>query len=367
MWDYVINLAFEGMTNNTGGKETYIINVFNALDKTKYRCYFIAYDDEIAYEQYLKDNGATVVHITGRNKSIIRFIKELNSFFSSNHIDVLWAHKTTLSSCEIFNIAKKYKVPVRIIHSHCSENMGGKLTYVLHQFNKHNIDNKATVRVACSDVASKWFFGDKKSIILKNAIELDKFKFNPEIREQMRKQLCVDGKFVIGHVGRFGIEKNHTKLLDIFKTLHDKDKNTVLILCGDGEERVNIEKKIKDLDLKGSVKLMGVVRNVSDYLQAFDIIVMPSLFEGLPFSLLEAQAAGLKCIVSDTVSVESNIAEWNKYVGLGSPDCEWSETILSESMQYDRAEGYRILKKKGFDLKENIRIIEKIINGDKLK
>ena len=107
----MINIAFEGMTNNTGGKETYIINVFNALDKKMYKCFFIAYDEEIAYEQYLKDNGAIVVHVTSRNKNLFSFKKELNIFFSSNHIDALWAHKTTLSSCEILSIAKKHNVP----------------------------------------------------------------------------------------------------------------------------------------------------------------------------------------------------------------------------------------------------------------
>ena len=358
----MINIAFEGMTNNTGGKETYIINVFNALDKKKYKCFFIAYDEEIAYEQYLKDNGAIVVHVTSRNKNLFSFKKELNIFFSSNHIDALWAHKTTLSSCEILSIAKKHNVPVRIIHSHCSENMGGKLTYVLHTINKMTIDQKATVRVACSDVASKWFFDDKKSIILKNSIDLDKFKFNANVRKQMRKELNAEDKFVVGHVGRFGVEKNHTKLLSVFKKLHDQDKNTVLVLCGDGEERANIERKIADLELTDSVKLMGIVRNVQDYLQAFDIIVMPSLFEGLPFALMEAQASGLKCVVSDTVSPESNVVGWNVSIGLSMTDDEWVKGITSCDMKYDRLEGYRILKEKGFDLKDCMKKVEKLIN-----
>ena len=361
----MINIAFEGMTNNTGGKETYIINVFNALNKEKYKCYFIAYDKEIAYEQYLKDNGAIVVHITSRNQNFFRFKKELNMFFSSNHIDVLWAHKTTLSSCEVLSIAKKHNVPVRMIHSHCSENMGGKLTYILHTINKMTIDRKATVRVACSDVASKWFFGDKKSIILKNAIDLYRFKFNPVIREKMRKELDVEDKYVVGHIGRFGIEKNHAKLLSVFKELHNQDNNTVLILCGDGEERANIEKRINELKLNDCVKLMGVVKNVNDYLQAFDIVVMPSLFEGLPFSLMEAQASGLKCVVSDTVSSESNVVGWNVSVGLNSPDTEWVEAINNLRELYNRDDGYSILKEKGFDFKDCINKVEKIINNHK--
>lgn len=362
----MINIVFEGMTENTGGKETYIINTFRELDKNKYKFFFISYNDEIAYEKELIDNGAKIIHITPRNKNPFLFLKDLYCFFSENKIDVLWAHKTTLSSCEILSVAKKHKVPVRMIHSHCSENMGGHFTKVMHDINKKMIRKMANVFLACSDVASNWFYDDKDSIVLMNAIKLQKYRFNLEIRERIRKEMNISDKIVLGHVGRLGVEKNHKKLINIFYALHKKNPDTVLLLCGDGEERENIENQIKELQIEESVKLLGKISNVNDMLQVFDILVMPSLFEGLPFALVEAQASGLKCVVSDTISPESNIMGWNVAVGLNAPDSEWVETIEKLDLSYDRELGYHRLVEKGFDLNHNISIIETII-GDRLK
>lgn len=357
----MINILVEGMTNSKGGKETYIINMFNFMDKTKYRFIFIAYDDEIAYEEYLKNAGAEVIHVAARHKGLFKHRKELCCLFETKHVDVVWAHKTTLSACEILSIAKTYRVPVRIVHSHSSQNMGGKFTYFMHKINQKFVFDWANVYMACSEVAAKWFYGNHPAIIIKNGIDLEKFKFSQELRDKIRNRLKLQNDFVIGHIGRFGKEKNHKKLIDVFYEYKKLNPHSKLVLCGDGEERANIEHQIKSLSLENDVILLGVIDNVHEILQAIDIIVMPSLFEGLPFALLEAQAAGLKCIVSDTVSKEADVTGWNTFLPLDGTDEMWANYVYRETVNGNREVGNCLLNKAGFNIKEAAYFVEKII------
>lgn len=359
----MINILIEGMTNNTGGKETYIVNMYKALDKTKYTFTFIAYDDVIAYEDFLKETGAKIIHIPPRNDGVYAHIKALKKLFKSNKFDVVWSHKTTLSACELIILSKKYNVPIRMMHSHSSANMGGKFTFMMHMLNKQLVFRWANRYLACSEVAARWFYGKHKAVIMKNGIDLAKFKYDENIRKSIRKKYNLENRFVIGHVGRFGIEKNHKKLISVVNEYRKFDDNVCLLLCGDGEERENIENQIKYLKMENNIMLLGVVSNVNEFLQAMDIIVMPSLFEGLPFALLEAQTAGLKCIVSDTVSSESNILKWNKFIPLDADDKIWAECIHKENMNYDRNIGYVTMKENKFDLEDCVVEFDELISG----
>lgn len=359
----MINILIEGMTCYKGGKETYIINIFQAIDKQKYHITFVAYDQEIAYEEMVKKEGAEVIHIPARSKGPIRHRKALDRLMKEKKYDVVWAHKTTLSACELLSASKKYQVPVRIIHSHSSSNMGGKFTYFMHSINKKRIFGIANEYWACSQTAAKWFYGSHEAQIMVNGIDLEKYKYDESVRNRLRKQLNIEEDFVIGHVGRFGIEKNHKKLLNVFKACKDKKENVKLILCGDGEERKNIENQIQELGIQEDVIILGVIDNVNEMLQAMDIMVMPSLFEGLPFALLEAQAAGLKCIVSDTVSVESDIMGWNKFLSLNVESEVWAKVILNENTSYERNVGYIQMKEREFDIGDIVRKIEEIIDS----
>lgn len=350
----MINVLIEGMTNNKGGKETYIVNMYKALDKKKYCFTFIAYDTEIAYETFLRETGATIVHVPARSQGLYKHKKALDKLLKENKYDVIWAHKTTLSACELMELSKKNKVPIRMIHSHSSSNMGGKFTLLMHTINKRRIISWGNRYLACSETAAEWFYGKHPAVILKNGIDLEKYRFNEDIRNEVRSKLNLQGKFVIGHVGRFGIEKNHKKLISVVNACRRQDDNVRLVLCGDGEERAHIEEQIKELGLEKYVMLLGVIDNVNEILQAVDIIVMPSLFEGLPFALLEAQAAGLKCVVSDTVSRESNILGWNEYLPLNGEDEMWASTILEKNADCKRENGYDLMKKSGFDIKDCI-------------
>ena len=176
----------KALQENKSDKESYIINCYDKFDKNKFDFTFLAYDEKIAYEEYLKDTGATIIHLPPRNKGLIQFRKSLDNVFSNNQYDVVWSHKTTLSSCEFLEIAKKHNIPLRIIHSHSSSNMGGKLTYILHQINKLRLTKWANEFFACSETASQWFFGDGECEIIKNGIDVEK--------EFVAKRICVEGE-----------------------------------------------------------------------------------------------------------------------------------------------------------------------------
>lgn len=357
-----MKILIEGMTSGRGGKESYIMNIFRAMNREGIDFTFIAYDPHIAYEDEIRCSGSDIVFLPPRNKGILRFKRELKNFLQNNNFDVIWAHKTTLSSCEILEVAKEVGIPIRIVHSHSSSNMGGKATYLMHTINRKRIFKIATHYLACSDVAAKWFYGNHDCTIVKNGFDLGKYRFNPSIRDAVRKKYQLNNNLVIGHVGRFGVEKNHIKLLEVFAAFCDDHENSKLVLCGDGEERHRIESKIKELNLENRVLLLGLISNVNEMLQGFDLIVMPSLFEGLPYSLLEAQAAGLKCVVSNTVSKESDILGWNIFVPLESSANEWAHEIQLINYDYDRAVAADKLKQEGFDINDCVNQIENIIS-----
>ena len=233
----------------------------------------------------------------------------------------------------------------------------------MHSINKKRIFKMANEYFACSQVAAQWFFGDKPAKIMVNGINLEQYKFNAAIREKIRQKYDLHDDLVLGHVGRFGVEKNHKKLLNVFAACKKIMPNIKLILCGDGEERKNIESEIKKLNIEGDVLLLGVISNVNEILQAMDIFVMPSLFEGLPFALLEAQAAGLKCIVSDTVSPEADIVGWNRFLPLKLEDSLWAKEILTVDQGYERIVGYKVMKERGFAISDGVKEVEKCINS----
>lgn len=349
------------MTENKGGKETFVINHYKKLLPTKqYDFTFIAYDDVIAYEDYLIETGATVVHLLPRNKGLIQYISALNNLLRKNRYDVVWAHETSLSKCELLVLAKLHKVPKRLIHSHSSSNMGGRFTYVMHSLNKIFLPLWITDSLACSEPAAKWFYWKNDYKIINNGIDVDLFRYDPEARDSIRSSLGLKDSFVVGHVGRFGFEKNHKKLIDVFYRLLEFRPEARLLLCGDGEERSNMEAQIDKLGIRDNVLFLGVVDNVHQILQAMDVLVMPSLFEGLPFALLEAQAAGLNCVVSDTVSRESDVTGQIEFLPLALEDMQWAK-VVSKKINDDRSKSAEIIKQKGFDINESIHIVEELL------
>jgi glycosyltransferase involved in cell wall biosynthesis len=222
----------------------------------------------------------------------------------SKEYDAVWVNVCSLANIDYLIMAKKYGIPKRVIHSHNSQNMDSYLRGCLHTTNRHIIKNYATDFWACSKDSAHWFYNDSilKSShfhLINNAIHPSFFEFNPAIRQASRKALGItNNTLVIGHVGRFHFQKNHDYLLRVFKGIHTKVPDSVLILVGVGERLEEIKALVKSAELENSVIFLGQQQNVSKMYQAMDLFLFPSKFEGMSVALLEAEANGLPCLIS---------------------------------------------------------------------
>ena len=233
-----MNILIEGMSRQLGGMEAFIMSVYRGLDRENYRMDFIAYDDEIVFEDELKAGGSKVYHVTPRSKSVLQSRKELDTIFKQTQYDVFWTNKTTISNIEALKSAKKNQVPFRIVHSHSSENRGTKFTLFMHKKNRRQVTNYANQLLACSKGAGVWMFGEKakEAQIIINGVDIRKYTYTKEREEKMRKELGLGDEPVVGHVGRLSKEKNHSFLFRIFQEIQKKESSVVLLLCGGGDE-----------------------------------------------------------------------------------------------------------------------------------
>jgi glycosyltransferase EpsF len=252
--------------------------------------------------------------------------------------------------------AKRVGVPVRIAHSHSTAGRGefarNILKYTLRPFSRLY----PTHLFACSEYAGRWLFGNRafckgKVVVVRNAIDTKKFKFNPNVRERVRRELGVEGKFVVGHVGRFMPQKNHAFLLDIFAEVHRRSGESVLLLVGDGELKTTIEEKARRLALTNCVIFLNVRDDVNELYQAMDVFVLPSLYEGLAVVRVEAVAAGLPCLVAAGQTTELEVEDINcKYIGIKKKDLNaWNDAVLSCRCM-PRVGGSERLQMHGYDI-----------------
>ena len=361
-----VRILVFGITENPGGIESVIMNYYREIDRTLLQFDFLCNTEEVAYEEEIKKMGGTIYKITSRSKNATQYYKELNQFFkeNSNKYNTIWVNVCSLANIDYLKYAKKYGIKYRIIHCHNSQNMDSKARKILHILNRNRLEKYATDYWTCSNNASKWFYNKKilkkhSVVYIKNAIDFQKFKFDDNIRNKYRKDFNVEGKLVLGNIGRFHFQKNQLFVLDVFKIIHEKEKNSVLLLIGDGEDRNKIEEKINQLELNESVKLLGVRDDVEKIMQAMDILLFPSLFEGLPLVLIEAQANGLKIFASDSISKEVQIGKNIVFMSLNDKPEKWADSILVSDVK--RIDNYDLIKLKGYDIKTEKEKVQKLL------
>ena len=283
----------------------------------------------------------------------INYYQKIDEFFKEHHDYKIVHINTSSKNFLILKIAKRYKIPVRIAHSH---NIGfqskNKVQILMGNMFKPLLKKYATDYFACSRLAGEWLFGKKnveegKVKIIHNAVDYQKFKLNEKIRNNIRQELNIEDKLVIGHVGRFTNQKNHTFLIDIFNEIHQKNKKTVLMLVGIGEKEEEIREKVKKINIEQNVLFMGFRNNVNELMWAMDIFLMPSLYEGLPVVGVEAQATGMPCFMAkDVVTDEVKITSGVKFISLNESAEKWADEILSSDLK--RKDTEEELKKSGY-------------------
>jgi glycosyltransferase involved in cell wall biosynthesis len=312
--------------------------------------------------EMIKEAGCGLYKIEKRSVDPLRYFIELISFMRKRKYDVIHAHgSSSLLAIEML-AAKIAGCKVRIAHSRntkCNHR-------IIDKFLRPLFYTTYTHGFACGSDAGKWLFGDRKFLVLKNGKDLERYSFNENIRREVRSKYNWTDKIVLGHVGNFNGQKNHMFLTEVFIKLTKKNSKYVLVMMGDGHIKTLVEKKIQEAGLSDKCFFLGSVTNVNELLQGMDIMLLPSLFEGLPNVVLEWQAAGLPCIISDTITQECKITELVKYMPLSAGPLAWSEAVI-DLEQKDRkaqsSEAIKNMQQAGYDINENAKELKKIYSS----
>lgn len=316
-------------TMNRGGLETMIMNYYRNIDRDNLQFDFLVHTNEISsYEDEIQRLGGKIFRISKLIPWSNNYQNELKIFFKEHQeYKIIHVHQDCLSAVAL-KVAKNCGISVRVAHSHSSSAVKN-IKYPIKWYYMRKIPKYATDLFACGKAAGDWMFNGASYRIMPNAIDMKKFQYSDEKRKKIKEEFGLKDELVIGHVGNFTPAKNHEYLLRIFNEILKKKSESKLLLVGAGSGREKIENLASELGMKDSVIFAGLRTDVEWVMQAMDIFVFPSIYEGLPVTLIEAQAAGLPCIISDGVSPECKITE--KLVEVkklsDSPD-GWAEFIL---------------------------------------
>lgn len=353
-----------GMSDNLGGVETVIMNYYRNIDKEKIQCDFLYNTEDIAYKEEIRRLGGKTYKITPRGKNFKKYKEDMKNFFKehANEYSAIWVNLCILCNIDWLKYAKKYGIKTRIVHSHNSQNMTNKFKNILHHINKRFLKKYATDFWACSEEAGKWFYNEKiinspDFKIINNAIDIEDYKFNERIREKYRKNLKVEEKIVIGHIGRFHFQKNHEFLINVFENMYKKNNDVHLLLIGTGEDEEKIKQIVKNKKIEKNVDFLGMRKDIKNLLQTMDIFIFPSLFEGFPLTLLEVQANGIDSYVAqEGVPKDIKMSENLEFLSLNDSAEKWADIILSK--EHKRIDNTESIKEHGYDIKEETRKIE---------
>lgn len=347
-----------------GGAETMIMNIYQHIDRSRVQFDFVQHtQDECAFEKQAKEMGARIFSVPRfRGTNYFSYRKAWKNFFLE-HRNIAIIHGHIYSTASVYlRIAKEYGLGT-ISHAHTSGALNRRPKALAKIFMGKKTRNVSDYFFSCSYEAGEWIFGKDVGTrpnfyLLKNAIDPVRFVFNENKGLEKRKELGIEGKFVLGHVGRFDTAKNQAFLLDIFQSVLKREKNAVLILVGDGILRPSVEKKACELGLKDRVLFLGLRSDIPELLQAMDAFVFPSIFEGLPVTIIEAQASGLLCIVSSNITSEVSVTDLVEYISLEKTVDEWADRVLSFKKGHVRRNTSEEIRSAGYDVKETAKWLE---------
>lgn len=353
---------------NRGGAETMVMNYYRSIDRTKVQFDFMVHREERgAYDDEIEAMGGRIFRMCPIYPKNFKLYKQQLFAFFEKHPEyrIIHSHMSELGYFA-FKEAKAHGVKCTVCHAHNapnfkSETFKERLKDIMRWYFKHKIRKYTDHMFVCGIDAGKWLFGKlnrRKFVMMNNAIDAEKFRWNKSGSSMIRKEMALEDKFVVVHVGRFNAQKNHSFLIDIFKLIHYHNPNAVLLLVGTGELEERTRIKVDSLDLTDCVRFMGVRDDVNEILLASDVFLFPSLYEGLPVTLVEAQASGIKCVISDTIPKDCRITKNIDIVKLDSTDGTWADAVLKYDGGYDRKDTYDTIVKHRFDITENAKWLE---------
>ncbi len=351
-----------------GGAESMIMNYYRSIDRDKVQFDFLVHRKEKgAFDEEIDSLGGKIFRMNPISPFFPnKYYEELRKFFKEHtEYTVVHSHLNTFS-CFPLKIAKECNIPCRIAHAHIAldkvslgtffaqkESLKEILKKVVKFRLKKRIKNDATHYFSCGEKAGKWLFGSTTSfIMMNNAIDAKKFSYNKVTAAEYKKEFNVEDEIIIGHVGRFSSQKNHAFLLQIFAALLKKNANYQLVLIGDGPLKNAMEKEAKNLSIDKQVHFLGVRTDIPQLYQLLDLFVFPSFYEGLPVTLIEAQAAGLKILASDTITKEVHLTDDIAFLSIEKPAEFWADTIL-ETAPSEKKDNTELIVDKHYDIVSN--------------
>lgn len=341
---------------NAGGAETFLMKIYRQLDRTKYQMDFcINVSEECFYESEILSLGGKIYRIPPKSVSLKNFKKQLYCIIKSNNYKyVLRITSNTLGFMDL-KIAHKAGASICAARSSNSSDGGGLKSKVAHKIGGALYSKYVNVRFAPSDLAAKYTFGKKayesgSITILHNAIDLKEYGYSEKMRRFIREEFKIsDDMTVIGHIGRFMAQKNHGFLLEIFSKYTEKNEKSTLMLVGSGELESVIKERASSLGILDKIIFTGVRSDVPALLSAMDVFVFPSLYEGMPNTVIEAQATGLPCLIADTITREADITGLVEYLPLDDVKV-WANRISSLLLPIVRTTPIKQFKDSGYDI-----------------
>lgn len=330
-----------------GGMEAMIMNLYRNIDRSQWQFDFAVHVKERGcYEDEIEKLGGRIHRFPIMRSNPLRYKKAWEKFWDTHkgEYEVFQMHTNSLANIIALQTAAKAGIPQRIVHAHSAYANKGRLQLlndILHKYHRCNIDNYATIKFACSELAANWMFGkdcleDGSAILMNNGVDYDRFLFNEERRNLIKEELGIVDKFTLVQVGSFLPVKNHIFTIGICKQLVASGfSNFVCLFLGSGVLKEQLEQFAIDENLERNIIFVGSKKNVEDYLSASDIFLMPSLYEGMPLSVVEAQASGLKCLLSDTITQMAKVSDRVEYLSIEDSSI-WVEHILNCMVQVDR-------------------------------
>lgn len=347
-----------------GGVEAVIMNYYRNIDRTKIQFDFICDSDstDIPYKE-IESFGGRVILCPPYQK-VFKYQKELQKVLKEGKYQIVHSHINTLSVFPL-RAAKKVGIPIRIAHSHSTSNKKEWKKNLLKNLLKPFSKVYANKYMCCSELAGRWLFGDKEYdngtvYLLNNAIDLNKFKYDEKLRNRKRKEFGIkQSTFVVGHIGRFVEQKNHRFLIDIFSEIHKQNPDSILLLAGQGPLMNEIKEKVHTLGLDNCILFLGQRRDANELYQAFDLFLLPSLYEGLPVVGVEAQASGNLCYLSDDMTKETKVLDSTVFMSLNKSAKEWADAILKDAKKYKKHDTKEEVSKYGFNIEKEAKKLEK--------
>lgn len=313
--------------------------------------------------QKIENSGCKVVLIPYRKKNVVKYFWTLYYYIVKEKIDIVHVHgSSAIMSIELV-AAKLAGCKVRIAHSHNTTCENQRIDKILRPI----FNRSYTTAFACGQDAGRWMFGKRDFTIIPNGRNLKRYEYDIERRSEYRNRLGISSDaLVIGHVGRFNRQKNHEYMIRIFSEVYKEERNSYLVLVGTGEKVDEIRKLVRKLKLEKNVIFTGVIENISDYLSAFDVMLLPSLYEGLPLVVIEWQIAGLPCIVSDTITKECKITPLVKFKSIEKEAEAWANDIRNLALQ-DRNDNKNVIfnkiKMAGYDIESGAEKLKQMYSG----